>query len=457
MSPYSSIPCLIDRIVDEMSEIRAVLFDMDGVLASVGSSYRESIVLTAAHFGVSISHEEITIEKKKGNANNDWILSKRLIDGKRTETVSIEEVTEVFENIYQGVDGVPGLCETEQLITSKGFLEEIYRRCNGLVAVVTGRPRKDCMKFLQTHKIEKYFACCVCMEDGPPKPDPTPVLLACKGLNVDPKYCIMIGDTPDDIRAGISAGTIAWGVLTPEEDAKLTLGLIDASKSMNDSLMNIGASGVMRPGMVELLDIIPRTTTSNERIGTVSRKTKETSIEASVHLDGQGKSEISTGIGFLDHMFSQLAKHGRFDINLACVGDLHIDDHHTAEDCALALGEAFDKALGKREGIARFGFAVCPLDEALSRAVVDISSRPHAVIDLQFTREMIGTISTEMIKHVLESFAMTCRITLHVHNIHGENNHHKAESAFKALGVAMRQAVASDKSAGVPSTKGVLA
>jgi imidazoleglycerol-phosphate dehydratase len=142
---------------------------------------------------------------------------------------------------------------------------------------------------------------------------------------------------------------------------------------------------------------------------------------------------------------------------LRCKGDLHIDDHHTAEDCALALGEAFDRACGARAGIVRFGNAYCPLDEALSRVVVDISSRPHAVVDLKFTRDMIGSLSTEMIKHALESFATSARITLHVHNVHGENNHHKAESAFKALGVALRQAVSRDSTAGVPSTKGMLA
>ena len=155
-------------------------------------------------------------------------------------------------------------------------------------------------------------------------------------------------------------------------------------------------------------------------------------------------------------MIGQLSKHGRFDISLNCDGDLHIDDHHTTEDCALALGEAFDLALGKRVNIKRFGNMCCPLDESLSRVVVDISSRPSAVIDLNLTREMIGTISAEMLKHFLESFALTARITLHVQNLYGENNHHKVESCFKALGNAMRQAVTYDSSAGVPSTKGVL-
>lgn len=155
-------------------------------------------------------------------------------------------------------------------------------------------------------------------------------------------------------------------------------------------------------------------------------------------------------------MFSQLAKHGRLDIKLKCDGDLHIDDHHSAEDCALALGEAVDIALGKRQGIYRFGDATCPLDESLSRVVIDISSRPYAVVNLNLTRDMIGNVSSEMLKHVLESFATSARITLHAQNLYGENNHHKVESLFKAFGVALRQAISLDNTAGIPSTKGVL-
>jgi HAD superfamily hydrolase (TIGR01548 family) len=188
-------------------KIKAVIFDMDGVLASVGSSYREAILRTCERFNASVTHEEITVEKKRGNANNDWVLSKRLIDGKRGggSDVSLAEVTAVFEELYQGTPTTQGLCETETLIPSRGFLQEIHRRVNGKVAIVTGRPRKDCDKFLQTHNLGDLFKVRICMEDGPPKPDPTPCRLAIQALQVEPKKCIMIGDTPDDIRAGVAA------------------------------------------------------------------------------------------------------------------------------------------------------------------------------------------------------------------------------------------------------------
>mmetsp|Transcript_20859 Transcript_20859/g.49628 ORF Transcript_20859/g.49628 Transcript_20859/m.49628 type:complete len:202 (+) Transcript_20859:1-606(+) len=192
------------------------------------------------------------------------------------------------------------------------------------------------------------------------------------------------------------------------------------------------------------------------RTATVERKTNETEIKVEVNLDGLGKNNINTGIGFLDHMLCAMSKHGRIDINMTCKGDLHIDDHHTAEDCGLALGAAFDKALGNRKDIKRWGTAYCPLDEALSRAVVDISSRGSAHIDLGLKREKIGDLSCEMIPHVMESFATEARITLHVDTLKGKNDHHRAESGFKALGVALRQAISSDPNAGIPSTKGVL-
>lgn len=209
------------------------------------------------------------------------------------------------------------------------------------------------------------------------------------------------------------------------------------------------------------------------RTAKISRKTNETNIEVHLSLDG-GSLEgtvnsdhasqstggqmisVNTGIGFLDHMFHALAKHGGWSLNLSCDGDLQIDDHHSAEDCALALGTAFKDALGEVKGIKRFGSALAPLDEALSRCVVDISNRPYAGIDLGLKREKVGGLSCEMIPHVMESFAQNAHITLHVDTLKGFNDHHRAESAFKAMALALKEAISHTGKDDVPSTKGVL-
>ncbi|KAK4050610.1 imidazoleglycerol-phosphate dehydratase [Microbotryomycetes sp. JL201] len=206
------------------------------------------------------------------------------------------------------------------------------------------------------------------------------------------------------------------------------------------------------------------------RTATVTRKTQETNISCTITLDVQtgAKQQINvkTGIGFLDHMYHALAKHALISLDLHAEGDLWIDDHHTAEDSALALGEAFKLALGERRGIRRWGTGFAPLDEAshicwpasaLARAVLDISSRPYFCGDLQLKREKIGDLSTEMIPHIFQSFSQGAGVTLHVDVLRGDNDHHKAESAFKALALAIREAIQRDGSAEVPSTKGVLA
>lgn len=207
------------------------------------------------------------------------------------------------------------------------------------------------------------------------------------------------------------------------------------------------------------------------RIGELERSTRETSIHARVALDAAGSEpEVSTGIGFLDHLLTALAFHGGFGLALRAEGDLHVDDHHTAEDCALALGGALDRALGDRRGIGRFGWAYAPLDEALARAVVDLSGRPAASVSLELRREWLGGLACENVEHVVTSLATALRGAIHVDVLRGENDHHRAEAAFKALALALRQALArrgtgaegtagaggSGDTSGVPSTKGVL-
>lgn len=191
------------------------------------------------------------------------------------------------------------------------------------------------------------------------------------------------------------------------------------------------------------------------RTTTRERSTKETTIRCRLNLDGIGETAVATGIGFLDHMLTALAFHAGWDLELQCSGDLEVDDHHTAEDCALALGEALDAALGDRAGIVRFGSAYAPLDEALARTVVDLSGRPWPQVELGLTREKLGELACENIGHVLRSLAMSARCALHVDVLRGDNDHHRAEAAFKATALALRQAMARTEG-GVRSTKGAL-
>ncbi|WNO54538.1 imidazoleglycerol-phosphate dehydratase HisB [Stakelama saccharophila] len=194
------------------------------------------------------------------------------------------------------------------------------------------------------------------------------------------------------------------------------------------------------------------------RTATISRTTKETAIEVAVNLDGTGEYDISTGIGFLDHMLEQLSRHSLIDLAVKATGDLHIDQHHTTEDTAIAIGEAVARALGEKKGIRRYGDALSPMDETLTRTALDISGRPYLVFDVEFTQTRLGEMDTELFEHWFHSFAQAAGITLHVETLHGANNHHLIESAFKGLARALRSAVEIDprKADAIPSTKGML-
>lgn len=189
------------------------------------------------------------------------------------------------------------------------------------------------------------------------------------------------------------------------------------------------------------------------RTAQIERVTNETSVSVEINLDGEGRSAVDTGIGVLNHLWTAFARHSRCDLTVRCEGDLHVDDHHTSEDVALAIGQSLDQALGDRRGITRFGQALVPLDEALARVAIDLSGRPFADVNLGLQREALGSLATENITHALRSFATAARLTLHMDVLKGENDHHRAESAFKGLAVALRQAVSPSGFDDVPSTK----
>ncbi len=195
----------------------------------------------------------------------------------------------------------------------------------------------------------------------------------------------------------------------------------------------------------------------SKRTAEVTRDTKETQIRASINLDGNGAGKVDTGVPFLDHMLDQVARHGGFDLEISAKGDLHIDAHHTVEDIGITLGQALAQALGDKQGIRRYGHAYVPLDEALSRVVVDLSGRPGLTFKIDFVRARIGEFDVDLVHEFFQGFVNHAQVTLHVDNLKGDNAHHQAETAFKAFGRALRMAVELDpRIKGVPSTKGSL-
>ncbi len=214
----------------------------------------------------------------------------------------------------------------------------------------------------------------------------------------------------------------------------------------------------MSPRMSKVRAMRADAATPAPRRASVERDTKETRIQVSLDLDGTGRYDVATGIGFLDHMLEQLARHSLIDLTVRAEGDLHIDFHHTVEDTALVIGEAVSKALGERRGIRRYGDALIPMDETLTRVALDCSNRPYLIWKVAFTRPRLGEMDTELFQQWFQAFAQTAGITLHVDNLYGENNHHIAESCYKGLARALRRAIERDprQAEAVPSTKGVL-
>mmetsp|Transcript_8040 Transcript_8040/g.21730 ORF Transcript_8040/g.21730 Transcript_8040/m.21730 type:complete len:250 (-) Transcript_8040:169-918(-) len=240
---------------------KTLLLDMDGVLAEVSKSYRAAIISTCHKYGATSINDDVVGDwKAKGGSNNDWKLSLDLInsDPNGAKDLTLQQVTDTFEEFYQGKDGQPGLCDLESLIPTKATLDELRKRSNG-VGIVTGRPKKDCDKFLKQNDLEKYVDCCVCMEDGPPKPDAFPVRRACELLKIEPSASvILVGDTPDDIRAAVAAGCKGVGVATPEAvEAAAAKGEAYDSTKLCVAMKECGADVILEPGFVKLVDMFP--------------------------------------------------------------------------------------------------------------------------------------------------------------------------------------------------------
>jgi len=193
----------------------------------------------------------------------------------------------------------------------------------------------------------------------------------------------------------------------------------------------------------------------DKRKSELRRETRETKVDITLNLDGNGKAEISTGVGFLDHMLTLLARHASFDLKLTCKGDLNVEDHHTVEDCGIVLGSAVLEAVGERRGIKRFASSYVPMDEALARVVIDLSGRPCSVVNMDLKRDSVGDLACENIPHFIKSFAIASKTTIHADVIRGDNDHHKAEAVFKALALALKDAVRIVGTE-IPSTKGVI-
>jgi len=230
------------------------------------------------------------------------------------------------------------------------------------------------------------------------------------------------------------------------------------AKTSSSKLLASNQRGVSRVSAVAANGVATDEAQQISRVGTVSRETKETSVEVSIDLDGTGICECDTGIPFLDHMLDQLASHGLFDVRVKAKGDTHIDDHHTNEDVGLAMGTALLKALGDRKGIRRFGDFSAPLDEALVHVVLDLSGRPYLGYDLEIPTDRIGNYDTQLVEHFFQSMANTSGMTLHIRQLAGKNSHHIVEATFKAFARALRQATEYDsrRLGTIPSSKGVL-
>jgi len=405
-----------------------VVLDIDGVMVDVSESYREAIrQAVAAVAKKAVTNADIAAMKRIPGSNNDWDVSYALAYG-ATDFSAIDRASAAYANVkdaFQAVYRSQKLYERDRMLVREETLAAIAARAK--LAVVTSRPRDEALSALRAF-IPKYFSerLIVALEDCAfEKPRPEPLLLAKERAGAS--SVLYVGDTVNDAQCAKNAGARFVSV----------------------------AADVPADFVVSDVNAVPGLLAA--RAESVSRETKETRIAGSVVLDGKGESYAATGIGFFDHLLASFAKHGHFDLSLCVQGDVNVDCHHSVEDAGIVLGRLFRGALGDKRGIARFGSALIPMDEALALAAVDLDSRGTLSFTAEFRCERVGELETETIREFFGAFARECGCSLHLKVLYGRNAHHMAEALFKAFGRAMRSACEIDsRVAGVASTKGVM-
>lgn len=412
-----------------MMKFDMIIFDIDGVLVDVRKSYWEAIKQTVKSIsGRTIGNEDMGRIKSIPGFNNDWTAAYGIIYG-INDPENIDPQTKEYINVkstFQAIYQRNKLSEMDVPLVSK----EIFSKLGSGISlgVVTGRTRSEADSV-----IGKFFPkifrkdFIIALEDcEKEKPDPEPLLLLKRRANTSAE--LYIGDTINDYLAAKSAGAIFLSV----------------------------DSGIPADFYIQNLEELPNFLSS--RISTLIRKTKETEITGSLNLDGSGKVNAITGIGFFDHMIGSFGKQGLFDIRLMVNGDLEVDNHHTVEDCGIALGQMFKEALADKRGINRYGFFILPMDETLALAAVDLDGRCKLVFDAEFRSENVGELETQLVMEFFEAFTRECRCSLNLKILDGINDHHKIEALFKAFGRALRMACEFDvRSNGeIASTKGVI-
>lgn len=426
---------LIQQIQTICKKADCLLFDMDGVLIDESESYRQCIIKVVNYFaGQAIDISLIEQYKNKGGYNNDYDCALAILADMNVK-INRETLIEKFQDFYLG-----GLYNNERWIMPAPLLIELAKYYK--LGIVTGRPRDEAKNALTRFGMQGFFDVLITADDVKEgKPSPTGLLKAIESLKA--QSALYVGDVIDDALAAKAAKIPFIAMIAPQAN------IDKATAAFKENGINTILTDASQLSSILLPDKKLR------RQGEVVRKTKETDITIRLNIDGTGESCCDTGIGFFDHMMATFAKHGLFDIDIQCNGDLQVDQHHTIEDLGIALGKSFSQALGSKRGIKRTGYFVFPMDESRSICAVDIINRPYLQYDVTIDEKKIGDFETINLSNFFAGFVSACSVTLHI-DVRGNDPHHRVEAMFKAFGKTMKMACECDERVinRVPSTKG---